>query len=197
MSRKPKNIKLKKEIRIYCEGETEKIYFDLLKQRYRLPNVKVKTKGSVGQSLVLVNYTIDSLNKLSKKDRSTVEKVLVVFDKDDDSWDVIDQAMVLAKDNNIQVCFSNECFEVWLLAHFEEISKTKKWSREALYDKLSRELEIDSYDDVKANKTMIQRIFINSDKAQENSFNLSENYKEKNYCDMVKIINDIFISDQM
>lgn len=46
MGRKSQNRPLRKEIRIYCEGMTEKIYFDLLKQKYRLPNIKVKRKVS-------------------------------------------------------------------------------------------------------------------------------------------------------
>ncbi|QED60855.1 RloB domain-containing protein [Enterococcus durans] len=195
MGRKSKNKPLRKEIRIYCEGKTEKIYFDLLKQKYRLPNIKVKTKGELGQSVELVNHVLRSLNKMSANEKKKIEKILVVFDKDDDSWESIEKAYALAKQNNIGICFSNECFELWLLAHFEKIQKEKRWTRKLLYLKLTQILEVRSYEDEKANKTIIQRIFTNIDAVDSNCEYFTDDFKKMNYCDMKKTIAEIFESN--
>ncbi|MBC2101966.1 RloB domain-containing protein [Listeria marthii] len=195
MGRKSQNKSLKKEIKIYCEGKTEKIYFDLLKQKYRLPHVNVRIKGEKGQSFALVKYVLRSLDKMSLTERNKIDKILVVFDKDDDSWEAIENAFKLAKANNIGVCFSNECFELWLLGHFEKIHNKKKWSRKLLYTKLTQILKVKSYEDEKANKTIIQRIFTKIDATESNCDNFSDDFKKMNYCDMKNTIKEIFESN--
>lgn len=192
MGRKSRNKPLKREIRIYCEGETEKIYFDLLKQKYRLPNIKVKTKVAPGQSVDLVHYTLDSLKKLSPSDKKSIDKVLVVFDKDDEPVSTIEKAFEIAHSNNIGICFSNECFEVWLLAHFEEIQKNKVWTRKLLYARLSKILGIESFAVEKANKTLIQKIFTHADDIESNIIHFTNDFKQPNYSDMLKTIKEIF-----
>ncbi|MGG5329563.1 RloB family protein [Enterococcus sp. AZ163] len=192
MGRKSKNKPLRKEIRIYCEGTTEKIYFDLLKQKYRLPNIKVKTKGDVGQSVELVNHVLRTLSKTSSSDRKKLDKLIVVFDKDEESWESIEKAFALANANNIEVCFSNECFEIWLLAHFEEIQKNKKWTRKLLYSRLTQVLEVNSYESEKANKKTIQKIFAEIDATDSHCNNFSNDFRKRNYCDMQKTIVEVF-----
>jgi hypothetical protein len=44
----------------------------------------------------------------------------VVFDKDDN--DDFDEAIALANKNNLNVAWSNECFELWLLLHYQPLN---------------------------------------------------------------------------
>ncbi|MDN3128798.1 RloB family protein [Enterococcus faecalis] len=192
MSRKSRNKVLKKEIFIFCEGITEKIYFDLLKQKYRLPNVKVRVSGGLGQSLELVKCALKKTATSNSKKKQAIEKVLVVFDKDDEPWETIEQAFSLARKNHLDVCFSNECFELWLLAHYEKIQKNKYYDRKLLYSKLTHYLKIEAYESEKANKIIIQRIFTQYDSTETNCADLSTHFKEKNYCDMQSVIQNIF-----
>lgn len=131
---------------------------------------------------------------MSSTEKKKIDKILVVFDKDDDSWEAIEKAFALAKANNIGVCFSNECFELWLLAHFEKIQREKKWTRQLLYPRLTQLLKIKSYEDEKANKTIIQRIFTRIDATDSNCSDFTNDFKKMNYCDMKNTIMDVFES---
>ncbi|MGL5085925.1 MAG: RloB family protein [Clostridium sp.] len=108
---------------IITEGtETEVNYFENIKQiinsRYRSreiqENYPIKVEGKARSTSVLVNEAI------KRKNRENFSTVWVVFDKDDNSD--FDVAIKLAKDNNIEVAWSNESFELWLLLHFQDLS---------------------------------------------------------------------------
>lgn len=108
---------------IITEGtETEVNYFKNIKQiinnRYRnreiQENYPIEVEGKGRSTSVLVNEAI------KRKNRDNFSKVWVVFDKDDNSD--FDSAIKLAKENNIEVAWSNESFELWLLLHFQSLS---------------------------------------------------------------------------
>ncbi|MBC5626608.1 RloB domain-containing protein [Clostridium sp. NSJ-49] len=108
---------------IITEGtETEVNYFENMKKiinnRYRnreiQENYPIKVEGKGRSTSVLVNEAI------KRKNRENFSKVWVVFDKDDNSD--FDVAIKLAKENNIEVAWSNESFELWLLLHFQDLS---------------------------------------------------------------------------
>ncbi|SHJ87507.1 RloB-like protein [Hathewaya proteolytica DSM 3090] len=108
---------------IITEGtETEVNYFDNMKKiinnRYRnreiQENYPIKVEGKGRSTSVLVNEAI------KRKNRENFSKVWVVFDKDDNSD--FDLAIKIAKENNIEVAWSNESFELWLLLHFQDLS---------------------------------------------------------------------------
>ena len=50
--------------------------------------------------------------------KGTFDDIWCVFDKDDHAR--LQQALKQAKDNNFQVAFSNPCFELWYLLHFQD-----------------------------------------------------------------------------
>ncbi len=108
---------------IITEGtETEVNYFENMKKiinnRYRnreiQENYPIKVEGKGRSTSVLVNEAI------KRKNRENFSKVWVVFDKDDNPD--FDEAIKLAKENNIEVAWSNESFELWLLLHFQDLS---------------------------------------------------------------------------
>jgi len=108
---------------IITEGiETEANYFENMKRiindRYRnreiQENYPIKVEGKGRSTSVLVNEAI------KRKSRENFSKVWVVFDKDDNSD--FDEAIKLAKENDIEVAWSNESFELWLLLHFQDLN---------------------------------------------------------------------------
>lgn len=100
----------RKTFLIVCEGEkTEPLYFSA----FRVPKEVCEVKGTGYNTISLVNEAI----RLSQN--GTYDQVLVVMDKDSFSVDQFNRALQLAKNNNIQVAYSNEAFEIWYLLHFD------------------------------------------------------------------------------
>ncbi|QNQ83770.1 RloB domain-containing protein [Lactobacillus sp. PV037] len=149
MVRSRKGLKKQKEsIEIFCEGESEKEYFNMLKRKYRGSNVKVKVIAADLSGKKLVEKAI----KKMKHDK--VQRGYIVFDRDEHSKQELQEVQSLASKNNIGVVFSSIDFEVWILLHFEFI--TRAYSRKELEDKLSgekyfntnyRQFKGDSYED--------------------------------------------------
>ena len=55
-----------------------------------------------------------------------------VCDCDDTSDDDLSQAVFLAQKEDIRLCLSNRCFEIWIALHFEKISKPITCEDEAI-----------------------------------------------------------------
>lgn len=106
-----KNIReQRKKFLIVCEGEkTEPLYFSA----FRVPKDICEVKGTGYNTVSLVNEAI----RLSQN--SAYDQVWVVMDKDSFSIDQFNQALQLAKNNGIQIAYSNEAFELWYLLHFD------------------------------------------------------------------------------
>lgn len=101
---------LRKVFLIVCEGEkTEPNYFSA----FRVPKRICDIKGLGYNTRTLVEKTI------TLADKSKYDQVWVVMDKDSFSPDQFNQALQVAKNNNIQVAYSNEAFEIWYLLHFD------------------------------------------------------------------------------
>jgi len=103
-----------KKIYIFSDGEkTETIYFkakrDEVNNRLRRKDVVIKGTGYNTLSLVdfVLNENVDLI----------FDECWVVFDKDDHEED-FDEAIKKAKAKNLNVAYSNECFELWFLLHF-------------------------------------------------------------------------------
>jgi len=137
---------------IVCEGnETEPNYFS----GFRLSTVVVKTIG-VGQDPVkIVERAIFERNSTTKS-YYNYDQVWCVFDKDNTSDELFNKAIKVATEEDIHIAYSNSCFELWFLLHFEPVSnqytpeeyKTrltnimqKKFGKK--YDKTSENLYLD------------------------------------------------------
>jgi RloB-like protein len=98
---------------IVCEGaKTEKYYFESFPVSTR-PEVKIVGAGC--ETIAVVNRALELM-----KDKS-FDRVWCVFDRDpsrDKTAQRFNDAIQLAKKENIQVAYSNECFEIWYLLHF-------------------------------------------------------------------------------
>lgn len=165
MSRKQLNPrKLKKKIVIFCEGETEKNYFTMLRSKYRSAHISVEGAGidiqvGEGQAVKLVEHAKSTLERDGRYKGIGVPSVYVVFDKDDVTDSEITKAFRLAEGYGYKVMFSNECFEYWILLHFEETNHPP--SRKRLNQRLSKHFLVDHYDRYKADADKLGKILKN------------------------------------
>ena len=107
---------------IVTEGtETEVNYFEnisrIIEERFSnsiiVEKIELKVEGTARSTKVLVNEAI------KKRSLKTYSEVWVVFDKDENKD--FDEAITLAKKEGLNVAWSNECFELWILLHFQDL----------------------------------------------------------------------------
>jgi hypothetical protein len=117
LSRSRREIAPKKLIAIFVEGETEKAYFEELRQRKNLGNVSVKVEKftGVGDYVDKVSHQLRKSSKFVNKD---VVQTYLVFDANHESVDNLRAVLDKAASKGFKVAFSNVSFEVWLLCHY-------------------------------------------------------------------------------
>lgn len=119
----------KEAMLIVCEGETEKVYFNALKQSLKisLMDIKVETTGG-GSALKIVQYA-EQLEKDRKRENRRAGSFLAepykhiwcVFDTEGgDKRAILVEAVALAKKRKYHIAVSNPCFEIWYLLHFTD-----------------------------------------------------------------------------
>jgi len=114
-SRSPRNVVL-----IVTEGDTERIFFDSLKQRNS--NIRIKPeRGKRTNARQLVEYCVERI-KMSELDIEDGDIAICAFDVDNNSQKDLQEALRNAEKNKIIVAISNPCFELWYLLHFQEIN---------------------------------------------------------------------------
>lgn len=155
MARLKKNLPLRKKDFVFTEGETEIIYFERVKRVYR-SRLSVRFVSCSKQSLTLVNHVIAFINNMSKEDLKSLGTVYVVFDKDSEELEVVKKAIKKAEENNFEVIFTNECFDLWILAHFGDFTD-RYLSRTEIYSLLENRFDISNYNDHKANEKTINK----------------------------------------
>lgn len=122
---------------IFCEGRTEKFYFDyfaeiIKKNKYTEVEVVLETANGNAQTVLKYANSFMADEEHNRK-FSTYGKYLV-FDCDDPP-DI--QSVVLAA-KDYELLISNYLFETWLLMHFEEVDK--KHTKRQTYRRLSEHL---------------------------------------------------------
>lgn len=115
-TRKSPKLVQKDTIYIICGGDTEKIYFDLFKKAFQkqIYGRKIKVLKNPRDPISLIQYGIQI-----RENNKNCLKIWAVFDKDE--FNNFDEAIVLAKENNIFCAYSNQAFEVWFINHFQEL----------------------------------------------------------------------------
>ena len=107
---------------IICEGfKTEPLYFKGLRASKGIPETRIRVVTSREcngtDPLTLVKCAKSTLREIKKLEELEYDQIWVVFDHDD--HETIKQAMDMAKGNDFNVAFSNPCFELWYLLHFD------------------------------------------------------------------------------
>ena len=126
IKRVKKGKKLKPNVMIFCEGETEEAYLRLIKRKYSAVNIKskLKVKTCRRQGEALVEYAVSCIRSMGKAERDNYDLFYVMYDKDEQTTESIENAVRCAQRHRpeIKTIFSNECFELWLLLHFDEVN---------------------------------------------------------------------------
>lgn len=114
MGRVQKNLQVRNKFYILTNGkESEKNYFKLVKTKRSIYDVKIEFHNCDPLGLVKCATKLTNVNQ-----------IWCVFDIDDTSeCGTLISAINLANKNNVQIAFSNMAFEVWLLSHFNKVTK--------------------------------------------------------------------------
>ncbi|WP_373893664.1 RloB family protein [Virgibacillus sp. CBA3643] len=174
-SRKRKGLKTKKSVLIVCEGtHTEGGYFEKIRQLLRKPNVNVHVYGE-GKSQMALLDAVDGRAKTKSKE---ITSAWVVFDKDNLAREEIEKTYKFATRRNVNIGFTNICFELWLLLHFESI-KGGPLDKNQLYRKLERHLQTDNYEKSKGNWDLIEKVAVNFRTAVKHNKKLLKQQNDK------------------
>ncbi|MDR2832083.1 MAG: RloB family protein [Streptococcaceae bacterium] len=120
-----------------------------------------------------------------------LERVYVVFDKDDLSIDELNKAMLEANRLGYKIGFSNEAFELWLLLHFNIVNR--RMTRVNLKNELSK---IIGRKYTKADDRFLRKVADNIETAFENSVFMTEDvlFDKNPYTNIGHIIKEVYIS---
>lgn len=155
---------------IVCEDEkTEPTYFqqfiDLLPE---LPatTLFVRCIGTGLDPLGVINRTVEERDRLTKQAGKEVDFVWAVFDKDDADANPartkrFTEALAKAEAEGIDLAFSNEVFELWLLLHLREVDPESPVPRAEVYEQLQtavQEAEASDFEYVHGQPEIIQKV---------------------------------------
>jgi len=139
-----------------CEGaKTEPNYIksliDYANAKSQAPKVLYRIEGDGKNTTSLVKSVDDLLSEIDGykiKSKIPYGKVLVIFDKDSFGKDNFDNAIKMAESRGYIPIWSNECFELWFILHYEFFSANI--GRKLYFEKLSKYLGIMNYENEKA-----------------------------------------------
>jgi hypothetical protein len=130
---------------IVCEDEaTEPAYFkqfQILFDKLSKETLFLKSVGTGRDPKGVIEQAILERAKLKLESYKEVDFVWVVFDKDDadenqTKMNRFEQAFSLAKKEKMEVAYSNEVFELWLLLHLANVPMNHPIPRKEIYDLL-------------------------------------------------------------
>lgn len=152
IERPARNRKYTYHILIACEDEnTESYYFEKYRQLFEeiwpKETLFLRPIGTGRNSLGVVKRAVEEREILaSEANRTTIDQTWAVFDKDD-----LDKtegnrlnfigAFELGETENVKIAYSNECFELWLLLHLEDVEKENAIPRTEIYNRLGTALK--------------------------------------------------------
>lgn len=140
---------------IMCEGKTEKEYFEILHQVFRLPAyIRSLILGEKGQHKALIDRAVAERTKTAAEydlDEDEIETWAVC---DDDRMTCTYQELLnYAEECSVHLAFSRPQFEYFLLQHFEPHKDSK---RQAIFSNLGRYRGIYGEEPVYDNRTKAQ-----------------------------------------
>ena len=131
---------------IVCEDEsTEPYYFQKFKELFPEHTMFLKTVGTGKAPLGVVEQSIIERDILLQKSNKEIDFVWAIFDKDDADENEttitnFERAFEIATAENINIAFSNEVFELWLLLHLKYISPDQPIPRAEIYENLENSI---------------------------------------------------------
>jgi transcriptional regulator len=132
VARKSKKIPPIRTILVVTEGSSEKIYFNSLREKLKVPGLTIIPKEAKHSSF---QYVLEKA--ICENATGAYESVWVVYDRDTQHTDStkVKNLLKKAKKQGIKMADSLPCFEVWLLAHFT-LPKATYHNQDAVIDEL-------------------------------------------------------------
>ncbi|MDQ2085217.1 RloB family protein [Herbivorax sp. ANBcel31] len=167
------------KILIFCEGKTEKNYFDYFVEiikNNKYTDIKVEIQNVHGNSQTVYNYAEHFLSKEENNRKYMNYKKYLVFDCDDPPNIQSVILKILSSDTDYTLLVSNYFFEIWLLMYFEKVKFELR--KNEISQKLNNHL---STNYKKGAKGIIREIILkgNVEKAIENAETLAKKYKSE------------------
>lgn len=132
--------------------ETEKNYFKSITSKYKT-EFKIKVDDQNGECDKLVQYACGF-------NQTDYNQIWCVFDIDESfNEGHLINAMKMARENNINIAYSNEDFELWLLYHFTAIV-SPALERKRYIHEINEHLKHIGYKYKKSDSKLIREIFI-------------------------------------
>lgn len=148
--RNRKNLSINQATYIFVEGETEEAYFKELQQRYNLGASKIiKILNGSG------DYVDQAERKINNSHKGKPQNKILIFDTNHKSKNYMQTLLRKATSKGYEIGYSNTCFELWLLAHFEQVNQSLIKEKNLMV-KLSNHISKGQYS--KANLNQIARI---------------------------------------
>ena len=161
---------------IYCEGQTEKEYFDFFAsiiEKSKFDDIQVVIETASGNASQVYKYAQRHLENEENNRKYMNYKKYLVFDCDapEHVQEIIQRASQSCE--QFELLLSNAMFEVWLLMHFERVEES--WSKVELLNRLSGYLH---HEYKKASAGVVREILSKGDVnlAIENGLALCEAY---------------------
>lgn len=127
----------RKNILILGEGQSEYVYFGRLQSRY--PHMRIiPQNGKGGGSYNNLISTVKKSATIRGLNVGDGDVLAIVADVDEHTADEVRETMRVCDKEHIEFYISNIDFEVWLLMHFEDM--TKWMERDDLIERLSNHL---------------------------------------------------------
>lgn len=177
------------QIHVYCEGESEKIYLETLRNLIGIKNRhKLVVNSERKQGIDLYNYV---RNKYKRHDfeYSPVD-IIIVVDKDDTAIDELEKLKNKCLESDYLLIYSNTCFELWLLLYFEKV--TFFTTRENLKYRLSNLL---GRNYKKTDKRFFEQVVMNYDVALSNAAKMKAgipDFEKNPYTNMFELLSKYF-----
>jgi RloB-like protein len=108
----------KARIVLVCEGKnTEPDYFGALKRHLNKQSLEIKVVPGAGVPMTVAKAALKESKNLKNSIGTDRDRVCAVFDRDEHPK--FEEAIDFCLRNGILVGYTNPCFEVWLVWHFE------------------------------------------------------------------------------
>ncbi|WP_448519994.1 RloB family protein [Rhodoflexus sp.] len=153
---------------IICEDQkTEPAYFERFTLLFPPETVFIRTVGTGRKTKGIVEQAIRERNLLHEEAKKEADEVWLVFDKDDEgnnptTLQNFEEAWGNAIAENLNLAFSNEVFELWLLLHVADVAPDHPIGRQEVYLRLQETirqyLSYDKFEYVHGNLTILDII---------------------------------------
>ena len=177
--RKPRTIKV--FFLIVSEGsKTEPNYFQKFEGQFGNIIYDIDCEGKGYSTLRVVKEAI----KIRDNDPNKYNRVWAVFDKDDFPDNDFNDAILLAKSNDIGCAWSNEAIELWYLLHFQyrNTPMSRNDYKHAIENEINKKMKNFEYAKNSIEMYDILWKFGNQAQAIENAKKLSQQYNNQNFA---------------